>query len=73
MLDDNRESADKVMILENRYRKDRRFSIIKKVKSKQEQDLSRSTFEHRERSDIVEMPLNRLILMNMTKQHRAFR
>jgi len=35
---DETESADKVMILENRYRKDRRFSIIKKIKNKKEDE-----------------------------------
>lgn len=49
VLDDNRESADKVMILENRYRKDRRFSIIKKVKSKQEQDREKEQEKRREK------------------------
>lgn len=32
------ESSDKVMMLENRYRKDHRFSIIKKIKNAREQE-----------------------------------
>ena len=35
---DERDSADKVLMLEERYRKDKRFSIVKKVKSKQEEE-----------------------------------
>lgn len=49
VLDDNRESADKVMILENRYRKDRRFSIVKKIKSKQERDREKEQEKRREK------------------------
>ena len=35
---DSTESAEKVMILETRYRKDKRFSIIKKIKNKQQEE-----------------------------------
>lgn len=35
---DETESAEKVMILETRYRRDHRFSIIKKIKNKKEEE-----------------------------------
>ena len=38
---DETESADKVLILENRYRRDRRISIVKKIKSKKEEENER--------------------------------
>lgn len=39
---DESESSDKVMMLESRYRKDRRFSIIKKIKNKKEQEREKA-------------------------------
>lgn len=41
MRGDERDSADKVLMLEDRYRKDKRFSIIKKVKSKREEEVEK--------------------------------
>ena len=35
---DTLEDADKVYMIENRYRKDKRISIVKKVKSKKEEE-----------------------------------
>lgn len=35
---DEKDGADKVLMLEDRYRKDKRFSIVKKVKSKKEEE-----------------------------------
>lgn len=38
-LSDERDSADKVAIIEERYRKDTRFSITKKIKTKREDEI----------------------------------
>jgi len=43
------EASDKVMMLESRYRKDRRFSIIKKVKNKKEQEREKEQAARKER------------------------
>lgn len=45
---DELESADKVVMLEARYRKDPRFSIVKKVKTKKEEESEK---ENKERKD----------------------
>lgn len=46
---DNLESSDKVAILENRYRKDRRFSIVKKIKSKREEEREKENKDRKEK------------------------
>lgn len=48
-LGDERDSADKVVLLEERYRKDKRFSIVKKVKSIQEEESEKKNNELRTR------------------------
>lgn len=44
-----RDSADKVIMLEDRYRKDRRFSITKKVKSKTEEETEQKNEERKKK------------------------
>ena len=46
---DERDSADKVLMLEERYRKDKRFSIVKKVKSKQEEESEKKNQDLKDR------------------------
>ena len=46
---DDSDSADKILMLEDRYRKDKRFSIIKKVKSKKEEEVEQKNQELRDR------------------------
>lgn len=46
---DELESADKVMILENRYRKDRRFAIVKKIKNKKEAEREKEQEKRKEK------------------------
>ena len=46
---DELESADKVVMLETRYRKDSRFSIVKKIKSKQDEEAEKESQVHREK------------------------
>lgn len=47
MLTDSRDALDKVSVLEERYRKDKRFSIVKKIKSKQEEEVEQKNEEMR--------------------------
>ena len=46
---DAKDGADKVLMLEDRYRKDKRFSIVKKVKSKKEEEVERKNQELKDR------------------------
>ena len=46
---DDQESAAKVLMLETRYRKDSRFSIVKKIKNKKEQEREARQAERKER------------------------
>ena len=46
---DDLSSADKIMVIENRYRKDKRFTITKKIKSKHEMEKEKEQAERRER------------------------
>ena len=46
---DERDAADKVLFIEARYKKDRRISIIKKVKSKAEEEVETKQEERKER------------------------
>lgn len=45
---DDLNAADKVLMLETRYRKDKRFSIIKKIVSKREEDRQKEQADKRE-------------------------
>lgn len=46
---DELESADKVMMLEARYRKDRRISIVKKIKTKSEEQSEKENAERKDK------------------------
>lgn len=46
---DERDSADKVLMLESRYRNDRRISIVKKVKTAQEEETEKKQEERKEK------------------------
>ena len=48
-LGDERDAADKVAILEERYRKDKRFSIVKKVKTRREEESEKRNEALRDR------------------------
>lgn len=50
---DETESAEKVMILENRYRKDKRFSIVKKVKNKKEEEHDRAQADRKKKYEYL--------------------
>lgn len=50
---DEHDSADKVMILENRYTSDPRFSIVKKIKTKKEEELERENEDRKEKYDYI--------------------
>lgn len=50
---DETEAAEKVMILENRYRKDKRFSIIKKVKNKREEEHDKLQADRKKRYEYL--------------------
>lgn len=50
---DERDSTDKVIMLEERYRSDKRFSIIKKVKSKKEEESEKENEERKAKYDYV--------------------
>lgn len=46
---DDATASDKVLMLETRYRKDGRFSILKKIKSKQEEEREREQADRKDR------------------------
>lgn len=46
---DNKDSLDRIMILEMRYRKDRRISIVKKIKSKFEEESEKRNADRKEK------------------------
>lgn len=46
---DESEASDKVLMLENRYRKDRRFSIVKKIKNRHEAEREKVQQDRREK------------------------
>lgn len=50
---DTLEDADKVYMIENRYRKDKRISIVKKVKSKKEEEHEKENKERKEKYSYV--------------------
>jgi len=50
---DERDAADKVMMLENRYRSDPRFSIIKKIKTKKEEELEKENEQRKEKYEYI--------------------
>lgn len=50
---DTLEDADKVYMLENRYRKDKRISIVKKVKTKKEEEHEKENKERKEKYSYV--------------------
>ena len=50
---DTLEDADKVYMLESRYRKDKRISIVKKVKSKKEEEHEKENQERKEKYSYV--------------------
>lgn len=50
---DEADSSDKVMMLESRYRKDRRFTIVKKIKTKREEERDREIKEKKERYNYI--------------------
>lgn len=50
---DELESADKVVLLESRYRKDKRISITKKIKSKKEEESEQKNKERKEKFSYV--------------------
>lgn len=53
---DNLESSDKVYMLESRYRKDRRISIIKKIKSDKEEEVEKKNEERKEKFAYIMSP-----------------
>lgn len=50
---DDLSGADKVMMIESRYRPDKRFSIIKKIKTKKEEDRDKLIAEKRDKFGYV--------------------
>lgn len=50
---DELESVDKVILLESRYRKDKRISITKKIKSKREEESEQKNKERKEKFSYV--------------------
>lgn len=50
---DSLESADKVIMLETRYRSDRRFSIVKKIKTKKEEQNEAENIKRKEKFSYV--------------------